>query len=524
MPDGLDPALAVCLGVSGLAAWLGAGVARPARSRARPCSILGASGVVGQIAVQAAQLLGAGRVVAAARDATGLERARRPGRRRDGPARRRRRRRSTGALREAAGGDGYDVVLDPLWGEPAQAAIGAVKSFGRLVNLGQSAGAEATLDLGRRSAPSRSTCSATRTTPPARSARPPPTRELARARRRGRDRGRDRAARPRRRARRLAAPGDSPHAKLVVVRSRDAPSSRAPATHRSSARRAARAGARAREARVRLLEVPAERAPARAARGRRTASSAVSTRGGSAGISRCSRSASANAGAWRVGERAVGGERLRRASPRRPARAAARARRRCRSRTPSGSPRPRAGSSGRRCRRRRTRRPRPPGAARAGTSCPGSGRAARRAAPAIVARRLLDVVARLVGADADPLLAAGGHRPGVAVADQRAVDPDVEVGVAAARVGMDLEPARDRRLGRLHVRPGAEHAAPAERVDDQRRGGAAVGATGSGFASATRRLAPRRSRAGPSAPLRRPSATSKRASRTASHSSWHSVR
>jgi NADPH2:quinone reductase len=32
-----------------------------------------------------------------------------------------------------------------LWGEPAVAAIAAVKPFGRVVNLGQSAGAEATL-------------------------------------------------------------------------------------------------------------------------------------------------------------------------------------------------------------------------------------------------------------------------------------------------------------------------------------------------------------------------------------------
>ena len=86
------------------------------------------------------------------------------------------------------------------------------------------------------------------------------------------------------------------------------------------------------------------------------------------------------------------------------------------------------------------------------------------------ARRVLDVVARLVRADADALLARRGHRPGVAAADQRAVDPDVEVRVAAARVGVDLEPARDQRLGRLHVRSRPEDAAPAERVDDQRSG------------------------------------------------------
>ncbi|MET0816325.1 MAG: zinc-binding dehydrogenase, partial [Solirubrobacteraceae bacterium] len=46
---------------------------------------------------------------------------------------------------EAAGGAGYDVVLDPLWGPPAVAAIAAMAPFGRLVGLGQSAGPEATI-------------------------------------------------------------------------------------------------------------------------------------------------------------------------------------------------------------------------------------------------------------------------------------------------------------------------------------------------------------------------------------------
>jgi NADPH2:quinone reductase len=105
--------------------------------------VLGASGVVGQIAVQAAKLLGAGRVVAAGRDPESLERARTLGA--DGLVR------LTGdgdlaaQLREASGGGGFDVVLDPLWGEPAVAALGAMAPFGRLVALGQSAGAEATI-------------------------------------------------------------------------------------------------------------------------------------------------------------------------------------------------------------------------------------------------------------------------------------------------------------------------------------------------------------------------------------------
>jgi NADPH2:quinone reductase len=137
LPDDLDPGLAVSLGVAGLAAWL----ALTWRAQLRPGEdvlVLGASGVVGQIGVQAARLLGAGKVVAAARDESSLERSRH----------------ELGAdavvqlggegdlsehLREAVGG-GYDVVLDPLWGEPAAAALAALNRDGRLIAIGNSAG------------------------------------------------------------------------------------------------------------------------------------------------------------------------------------------------------------------------------------------------------------------------------------------------------------------------------------------------------------------------------------------------
>jgi NADPH2:quinone reductase len=104
--------------------------------------VLGASGVVGSIGVQAARLLGAGRVVAAARSAEGLKRARELGA--DATVRLGGDGDLTAALREAAGG-GVDVTLDPLWGEPGRAAIAAANPFARHVALGQSAGAEATL-------------------------------------------------------------------------------------------------------------------------------------------------------------------------------------------------------------------------------------------------------------------------------------------------------------------------------------------------------------------------------------------
>lgn len=143
LPDAIDDGVAVALGIAGLAAWLPLAW----RARLRPGEtvlVLGATGIVGQLAVQAAKLLGAGRVVAAGRDAQMLDRAQQlgadatvdltavePGE----PL--------TQAFREAAGGD-IDVVHDPLWGAPAAAAVEALAAGGRLVQLGQSAGAEAT--------------------------------------------------------------------------------------------------------------------------------------------------------------------------------------------------------------------------------------------------------------------------------------------------------------------------------------------------------------------------------------------
>lgn len=142
VPDGLDDGLAVALGIAGLAAWL------PLTWRAQlqageTVLVLGATGTVGQIAVQAARLLGAARVVAAGRDVAGLERASALGADATVPlADDAGAQELTDAFREAAGGD-VDVVIDPLWGVPAVGALGALAVHGRLIQIGQSAGAEA---------------------------------------------------------------------------------------------------------------------------------------------------------------------------------------------------------------------------------------------------------------------------------------------------------------------------------------------------------------------------------------------
>jgi len=138
VPDGVSDGVAVALGISGLAAWL----ALTWRAELKPHEhvlVLGASGLVGQVAVQAARVLGAGRVIAAARSRQGLDRALAVGAdaavalgEPDLPA----------AL--AAAGEGrIDVVVDPLFGAPLVAAMQAASFGARIVQLGASAGGEA---------------------------------------------------------------------------------------------------------------------------------------------------------------------------------------------------------------------------------------------------------------------------------------------------------------------------------------------------------------------------------------------
>ena len=136
VPDGVEDGLAVSFGISGLAAWL-ALTWRAELQEGESVLVLGSSGVLGQIAVQGARLLGAGRVVAAARDAESLDRAR-DELGADAVVELDGEEDLAGRLEEAAGG-GFDVVVDPLWGKPALAALEALNVEGRLVQIGNSA-------------------------------------------------------------------------------------------------------------------------------------------------------------------------------------------------------------------------------------------------------------------------------------------------------------------------------------------------------------------------------------------------
>jgi NADPH:quinone reductase-like Zn-dependent oxidoreductase len=140
----VDDALAASFGVAGLAAWLGVEWRGDLRE-GETVLVLGASGAVGAIAVQAAKLLGGGRVVAAARNPEGLERARELGA--DATVKLDEHDDLAAAFLEACDGQ-LDLVIDPVWGEPGAAAIKATSFGGRVVQLGQSAGKEATIESG----------------------------------------------------------------------------------------------------------------------------------------------------------------------------------------------------------------------------------------------------------------------------------------------------------------------------------------------------------------------------------------
>jgi NADPH:quinone reductase-like Zn-dependent oxidoreductase len=132
IPDGLDEGQAVALGIAGLAGWL----ALTLRARLQPGEtvlVLGATGLVGQMAIQGAQALGASRVVAAGRhretleglsgaDATVVLEG-------DFAA----------ALKEESG-DGFDVVVDVAFGAPLEAALQATAFGARLVSVSGAAG------------------------------------------------------------------------------------------------------------------------------------------------------------------------------------------------------------------------------------------------------------------------------------------------------------------------------------------------------------------------------------------------
>ncbi len=145
--DELDDAAAAALGVPVFTALMCLERAEQAGARVERSHVLvtAATGAVGVVAVQLAKLMGAARVVAAGRNRERLDRALELGA--DAAVQLED---SLGheELRErfAAASEGsLDVALDPLWGEPARAAIDALTRDGVYVSFGQAASPAAEL-------------------------------------------------------------------------------------------------------------------------------------------------------------------------------------------------------------------------------------------------------------------------------------------------------------------------------------------------------------------------------------------
>jgi NADPH:quinone reductase-like Zn-dependent oxidoreductase len=145
VPDAVDDLTAAALPNPAMSSWL-ALVWRAKLEPGETVLILGATGVAGRLAVQVARHLGAGRVVGAGRNAEALEAL--AGLGADATVRLKG---SDSELEEAfarQAGDGYDVVLDYLWGRPTEALVAALTGHDlmaeptrtRLVQIGEVAG------------------------------------------------------------------------------------------------------------------------------------------------------------------------------------------------------------------------------------------------------------------------------------------------------------------------------------------------------------------------------------------------
>jgi NADPH:quinone reductase-like Zn-dependent oxidoreductase len=146
VPEDMDDDTAAAIPNPGVSAWLSL------KHRAKLASgetvlILGATGVTGKLAVQIAKILGAGRVVAVGRNegvlSTLVELGADATIRLDQPDQD-----LIEVYRREAGKNGFDVIIDYLWGPPTEALLKAITSgeFAvagsetRLVEVGESAG------------------------------------------------------------------------------------------------------------------------------------------------------------------------------------------------------------------------------------------------------------------------------------------------------------------------------------------------------------------------------------------------
>lgn len=151
LPDGLDDVTAAGIANPAMSSWA-ALTARAKFVAGESVLILGATGVAGQLAIQVAKRLGARRVVAAGRNPQALQTLAALGAdavisldQEQGAL--------VSAFRDEIAGAGVDVVLDYLWGAPAERVLEAVSQKGlrkaaariRFIQIGESAGKSITL-------------------------------------------------------------------------------------------------------------------------------------------------------------------------------------------------------------------------------------------------------------------------------------------------------------------------------------------------------------------------------------------
>jgi NADPH2:quinone reductase len=145
LPPGLSPVAAASLGLSAVAALSALTIA--GRLIAGECVVvLGAGGAVGQSALQLARHLGARRVVGVVHTSASRRRAESKGAdavidtsQTDGTD-------ALAPLLREACEDGADLVIDPVFGSAAVAALSVLRPRGRLVQLGSAASETAEFD------------------------------------------------------------------------------------------------------------------------------------------------------------------------------------------------------------------------------------------------------------------------------------------------------------------------------------------------------------------------------------------
>src|SRR5271170_3796333 len=128
LPEGLDDVTAAGIANPGMSSWV-ALTGRAKFTAGESVLILGATGVAGQLAVQIAKRLGARRVTAVGRNQAALKELRELGADRVIPLGQEHDA-LVSAFRDELAEHGVDIVLDYLWGSPAEALLAAIAHKG----------------------------------------------------------------------------------------------------------------------------------------------------------------------------------------------------------------------------------------------------------------------------------------------------------------------------------------------------------------------------------------------------------